>query len=79
MTGAGKRRFKELQSLILKSLKNRPLTINEISEKSGINWNSTSHQLILLKGHEYVKEIFRHKRLRLFEITNTGKKVISKK
>ena len=76
LTGTGKRRFKELQFLILKSLKNNPLTINEISERSGVNWNSTSHQLILLKGHEYVKEIFRHKRLRLFEITDEGERVL---
>jgi predicted transcriptional regulator len=78
LTGQGKRKFKVLQKLILKSLRSRPLTINEISEKSNINWNSTSHQLILLKGQDYVKEIFSHKRLRLFEITDKGKQLVKK-
>ncbi|MBD3163852.1 hypothetical protein GF323_01520 [Candidatus Woesearchaeota archaeon] len=79
MAGKNKRKFGELQKLILKSLRKGPLTINEISSKSGINWNSTNHQLVLLKGNDYAKEIFRHKRLRLFRITERGKKVISKK
>ena len=76
MAGTGKRRFNELQKLILRSLKKKPLTINEISGKAGINWNSTSHQLILLKGNEYVREIFSHRRLRVFEITEKGRKKI---
>jgi predicted transcriptional regulator len=79
LAGTGKRRFKELQKLILKSLKNKPHTINEISSLSGINWNSTSNQLVLLKGNEYVKEIFSHKRLRIFEITEKGRKTLIKK
>ncbi len=78
MSGIGKRKFGVLQRLILASLSKRPLTINEISESSGINWNTTSRQLILLKGHDCVKEIFSHKRLRLFEITEKGKTVIEK-
>ena len=77
MTGKGKRKFIQLQKLILKSLKNQNLTINEISAKSKVNWNSTAHQLILLKGHEYVKEVFRHKRLRIFEITERGKSFLN--
>lgn len=79
MTGAGKRRFRELQALILKSLKNRPLTLNEIASESGINWNSTARQIILLKGKDCVKEIFSHRRLRIFEITEKGKKQLAKK
>ena len=76
MTGKGKRRFKELQKSILTSLRNSTLTINEISSKSSVNWNSTAHQLILLKGRDYVKEIFSHKRLRIFEITEKGKELL---
>ncbi len=71
---AGKKRtFRELQKKILQSLKNGPKTINEISLSSGVNWNSTAHQLILLKGSDKVSEIFKHKRLRLFEITKIGR------
>ena len=77
MTGKGKRKFIQLQKAILKSLKNQNLTINEISAKSKVSWNSTSHQLILLKGHEYVKEVFRHRRLRIFEITEKGKEFLN--
>ena len=73
MTGKGKRRFKDLQRLILRSLDRSTRTINEISYRAKINWNSTSHQLILLKGQDYVKEIFSHRRLRVFEITDKGR------
>ena len=69
-----KRTFAELQSHILASLRKGPLTINEISAKSEVNWNSTAHQLILLKGNDLVKETFRHKRLRIFELTEQGRK-----
>ena len=78
MTGAGKRRFKDLQRLILRSLNKGTKTINEISENAKINWNSTSHQLILLKGQDYVNEIFSHKRLRVFEITDKGRRLLKK-
>ncbi|MBR9699880.1 hypothetical protein GOV09_05470 [Candidatus Woesearchaeota archaeon] len=76
MAGTGKRTFKQLQKLILRSLKARPLTINEISSKSRVNWNSTAKQLILLKGHELVKEIISHRRLRVFELTKKGRKLL---
>jgi predicted transcriptional regulator len=78
MTGKGKRRFKDLQRLILRTLAKSTKTINEISESAKINWNSTSRQLILLKGHELVREIFSHKRLRVFEITDKGRRVLKR-
>lgn len=74
MTGTGKRKFIELQRLILKSLKKRRLSINEISESARINWNSTSRQLVLLKGMDFVREVFSHQRLRVFELTEKGKR-----
>ena len=72
MTGEGKRRFVVLQEILLSSLKNSPLTINELAYKSNINWNTTSNQLVLLKGHDLVDEIFTHKRLRIFKISDKG-------
>lgn len=74
-----KRTNRELQTLILKSLKLEQLTINEISDKTGIYWPNTRHQLILLKGEDYVKEVFRHRRFRLFAITDLGLKLIGNK
>jgi len=73
-----KRTHKELQKRILNTIKNQNLTINEIASKSGIYWPNVRHQLILLKGMDYVQEVFRHKRLRIFGITKQGKKYFKK-
>ncbi len=73
-----KRTNRELQKYILNTIKNNNLTINEISSKSNIYWPNVKHQLILLKGMDYVSEVFRHKRLRVFGITKEGKKYLRK-
>ena len=72
MSKLRKRTNKELHKNILKALRSTQLTLNEISKKAGIYWPNTKHQLILLKGNDMVKEVFRHARLRIFEITEQG-------
>ena len=75
MFGEKKRTFKELQKLILSTLKDDKLTINQISKKAKIRWEVVAHQLILLKGKGYVGEFFVHVRFKIFSITEEGKKL----
>ena len=72
MFGEKKRTFKELQKLILSSLRTKKLTPNQISKKANIRWEVVSHQLILLKGQGYVEDFFVHVRFKIFSITKEG-------
>ena len=72
MFGTRKRTFRELQILILKTLKNNKLTIYEIAKKASLHFHVVQHQLILLKGQDYVSLDFEHKRFRLYAITKKG-------
>ena len=64
--------------LILKSFGNNVLSIREISTKTGIDWYTVERQLTVMKGRELVEEVFTHRMLRLFRITELGKKVMKK-
>lgn len=76
MFGEKKRTFKELQKLILRALKTKKLTKNQISKKAGIRWEVVDHQLILLKGKDYVEIFFEHERMKIYSITETGLKLL---
>jgi len=78
MFGEKKRTFKELQKLILNSLREDKLTTRQISQKAGIRWEVVKHQLILLKGQDYVDEFFTHVRFKIFTITDLGKEHLKK-
>lgn len=78
MFGERKRTFRELQILILKTLKKENLTIYEIAKLTKLHFNVIEHQLILLKGQDYVKVEFEHKRFRLYAITPHGVKYLRK-
>ncbi len=78
MFGTRKKTFKELQLIILKTLKRGDSTTHHISKKNSLHFNTVQHQLILLKGYDYVNLVFEHKRFRLFSITKKGKKHLKK-
>ena len=61
-----------MQILILKTLKKERLTIYEIAKKASLHLHVVQHQLILLKGQDYVKIDFKRKRFKLFAITKMG-------
>jgi len=73
-----KRKHKEIRKLILENLKDKILSINEISTSIKSKWNVANNHLIWLKGKEFVKETMTHRRLRLFEITKKGKEYLKK-
>ena len=72
MFGERKRTYKELQKLILASLRTKKLTKNQISKKTKIRWEVISRQLILLKGQDYVEVFFAHETMKIFTITKEG-------
>ena len=73
MFGDRKRTFKELQKLILKTLKKDRLTPNQIAKKAKIRWEVVSHQLVLLKGLGCIEDLLTHPRFRIISITDDGK------
>jgi predicted transcriptional regulator len=66
-----------IRSLILKIVNSNPQPIREIAKKSGIDWYSTERHLTYLKGRGIVKEVFTHRLLRLFQLTELGIQVVS--
>ncbi|MBR9683318.1 hypothetical protein GOV03_02145 [Candidatus Woesearchaeota archaeon] len=76
MFGDRKRTFKELQFIILKTLKKGDSTTHKIAKKTSLHFHTVQHQLILLKGQDYVVLAFEHNRFRLFSITDKGKKYL---
>jgi len=71
-----RRTNRELRTLILNSFQNQSLPIREIAKRAGIDWYSTERHLTYLKGRDMVKEVFTHKLLRLFEITELGNSIV---
>lgn len=78
MFGDRKRTYIELQILILKTLKKENLTIYELAKRASLHFHVVQHQLIILKGQDYVTLAFKHKRFKLFAITEQGLKYLRK-
>lgn len=78
MFGARKRTYRELHIPILRALKGEKCTIYGIAKKASLHFNVVRHQLILLKGQDYVNLAFEHNQFRLFEISEKGMKYLRK-
>ena len=61
---------------LLKKLNQHTVSIRQISEKTGIDWYTVERHLNYLKGRDLVREVFRHRMLRLFQISDLGKDVM---
>lgn len=72
-----KRTFIEIRKLILLNLAGGKLTINQLANKTGINWKTVEKHLTYLIGKKYVDEIFSSEYVRIFELTELGKNVAS--
>ena len=75
MFGESKRTFKELQKEILKVLKSKDSTVNDLRLKTKIHPYVIEHQLVLLRGKEYVDLVFSHGKFKLFSVTKEGKRL----
>lgn len=69
-----RRVYENIRMLILMVLSKGQSTINKISKDTSINWKTVENHLIYLLGKEYVSEIFKSEYVRIFEITDKGKK-----
>ena len=71
-----KRTFDILRKKILVTLSKGQKTTNQISVDSGINWRTVENHLTYLMGKSLVSEIFSSKYVRIFELTEEGKKYL---
>ncbi len=69
-----KRTFSELRDIILFTLAKGKMTINHIATESGINWRTVEKHLTYLIGKRLVQELFSSEYVRIFELTEEGKK-----
>ena len=67
-----KRKYNKIQLDILRSLRTKQMTIYQIAKKTKTDFRTIRHQLILLKGLDYVHLAFEHDHIRVFAITNEG-------
>ena len=67
-----KRRFPEIQHLILSSFENNPKFRQEISNETGLYFSTVNLHLTYLKGLGLVREFSPHHTLMLYEITEEG-------
>jgi len=74
-----KKKFTEIRQLILDSLKLGQKTVNKISSETGINWKTVDNHLIHLIGRGFVKEVFVSQYVKIYELSERGKDVISAK
>jgi len=69
-----KRTFLQLREKILINLLNGRKTINQIANDAGINWKTVEKHLTYLIGKRLVEEIFSSEYVRIFELTEYGKR-----
>jgi len=74
-----KRCFIDLRDSILSSLSTGQLTVNQISEKAGINWKTVDNHLIYLVGKGFVEVVFSSPYVKIFEISEVGIEYLEKK
>lgn len=73
-----KRTFNDLRTLILETLSQGQMTVNELSTKSGINWKTVDNHLIFLVGKGYVRTVFASRYVKIYEITEEGRALLGK-
>ncbi|MEM3126710.1 MAG: winged helix-turn-helix domain-containing protein [Candidatus Woesearchaeota archaeon] len=73
---AEKRPFKEIRETVLKNLASGRKTINQISLETNINWRTVSSHLTYLMGKKLVVEVFHSEYVRIFELSEEGKRYL---
>jgi len=71
-----KRTFKQIRAIVLDSLLDKRKTINQIANDTGVNWKTVEKHLTYLIGRAYVEEVFSSEYIRIFELTEKGKRII---
>lgn len=76
VTSSKRRSFTEIRASILHSLKDGRKTINQLSKDVDINWKTVENHLTYLAGRQYISEVFSSEYVRIFGITDKGKKFL---
>lgn len=72
-----KRSFNLIRLLILSTLVEKRKTINQIAKDVNVNWKTVENHLTYLVGKKKVKEVFSSSYVRIFEITDLGRKYLT--
>ena len=51
-------------------------TVNQAATETGINWKTVDNHIIHLVGNGYLKEVFTSPYVKIFEITDRGRKAL---
>lgn len=68
-----KRTFNAIRALILFSLIDKRLTINQISKATSVNWKTVENHLTHLIGKGLVREVHSSEYVRIIELTEKGR------
>lgn len=71
-----KRAYPEIRKSILKAIEGSQKTINEVARTSKVNWKTVQRHLTFFKGTGLIIETFSSPYVRIFEITEEGKKIL---
>jgi predicted transcriptional regulator len=72
-----RRRQAVIRKELILAFSDQALSIRQVSEKAGVDWYTAERQLAQLKGRDLVEEVFSHRLLRLFRLTQLGKETAS--
>lgn len=78
MFGERKRRFEEIQLVILRAFRSKQKTTYQIAKQTKTDFRTVRHQLILLRGQGYIELVFELNHIRVFAITKDGNKHLKK-
>ncbi len=73
-----RRTNQELRFLILSKLKSELKSINDLAQLAEINWNTTERQITWLKGKDFINEVYKSRKIRIFAITKEGKEYLKR-
>ncbi len=72
-----KRTFSEIRDLILVTLAKGKMTLNHIATESGVNWRTVEKHITYMIGKKLVQELFSSEYIRIFELTEQGRKYVA--
>ncbi|MFT4303843.1 MAG: hypothetical protein ACMXYG_04715 [Candidatus Woesearchaeota archaeon] len=71
-----RKKFTTIRNLILKSLTEKRKTINQLAKDIGVNWRTVESHLTYLSGKKHIIEVLSSEYVRIFDITDSGRKLV---
>lgn len=73
---AKKRTYAALRPLILKAFSSGQKTVNQVATDTGINWRTVDNHIVHLTGKGFLKEVFVSPFVKIYEMTDRGRKAL---